>query len=162
MQQGLTYAYRFSPGTHFGSSSVPDAFGRHAFAILATPFPLREPGNLLKKLLRDPITASRARSLLAYLSELWLRHHVRFAHVSLHQGRAFWLRHHVRFVHVSLHQGRAFWLGHNVRFVHVSLHRNSCYSFSRRSLRGSLHSGRSLRFVQQTAKSDRLLEVRQW
>jgi hypothetical protein len=52
---------------------------------------------LLKKLLRDPIAVSRARSLLAYL-----------------------------------------------------------FDMSRRSLRGSLHSGRSLRFFQQTAKSDRL------
>ena len=50
--------------------------------------------SLLKKLLRDPIAASRARSLLGYLSDM------------------------------------------------------SC-----RSLRGSLHSGRSLRFFQQTASS---------
>ena len=49
-------------------------------------------GSLLKKLLRDPIAASRARSLLAYL-----------------------------------------------------------FDMSRRSLCGSLHSGRSLRFLQKTA-----------
>ena len=71
--------------------------------------------RLLKKLLRDPIAASRARSLLTYLSELWLRP--------------------------------------NIPFAHVSLHRNSHRSFSRRSLRGSLHSGRSLRVFQQTVRS---------
>ncbi len=76
----------------------------HLFVACATL------SSLLKKLLRDPIAASRARSFLAYLSELWLRH--------------------------------------NVRLAYVSLNRNS---FSRRSLRGSLHSGRSLRFSQQNS-----------
>jgi putative cardiolipin synthase len=89
--------------------------------------------SLLKKLVRVPIAASRACSRLACLCELWLRHNTRFAHVSLHQRKAFWLR-------------------HNIRFAHVSLHRNSRSSFSRGSLRGSLRSGRSLRFFQQTAR----------
>ncbi len=74
--------------------------------------------SLLKKPLFDPISASRTRLLLAYLSEKLLRHNIRFAHVSLHRRRGFWLR-------------------HNIRFAHVSLRRNSPSSFSRRSLRGS-------------------------
>ena len=69
--------------------------GRNVLPVLLTGAQVTErhltPGSLLKKLLRDPIAASRARSLLVYLSEFWLRHNVRFAHVSLDQARAFWL-----------------------------------------------------------------------
>ncbi len=112
--------------------------------------------SLLKKQMCDPISASRTRLLLAYLSEkllrhnirfahvslhrrrdFWLRHNIRFAHVNLRRRRDFWLRHNIRFAHVSLRRRRDFWLRHNIRFAHVSLRRNSPSSFSRRSLRGS-------------------------
>ena len=48
------------------------------------PTTVYEPSSLLKKLLRDPIAAARARSLLAYLSDMSRR----LLRGSLHSGRS--------------------------------------------------------------------------
>ena len=60
--------------------------------------------NLAEKLPRGPIVASRARSLVACLSELWLRYHTRFAHVSLQRNSQCSLS--GRWLQGSLYSGR--------------------------------------------------------